>query len=41
MGTLITRFVIFHGDWSSGSRLSSMSLQWSFRYLVSWWVTER
>jgi hypothetical protein len=37
VGSLNTRLVIFHSDWSSGSRLSSTELHWSFLHSLSWW----
>ena len=40
VGILITHLVIFHSDLSSGSRLSSMLLHWSFLHSLSWLVTE-
>ena len=40
MGILITRLVIFHSVWSSGSRLSGMLLHWSFFHSLSWLVTD-
>jgi len=39
VGILITRLV-FHSDWSSGSRLSSVLLHWSFSHSLSWVVTD-
>ena len=30
VGTLITRLVILHSDWSAGSRDSSVALHWNF-----------
>jgi hypothetical protein len=35
VGTLITRLVILHSDWSSGSRDSIVALQWSFLHALS------
>ena len=35
MGIFITRLFIFHSRWSSGSRLSSMLLHWSFLHSLS------
>ena len=40
MGILITRLVIFHSDWSSESRLSSVLLHRSFLHSLSWVVTD-
>ena len=40
VGILITRLVIFHSDWSSGSRLSRVLLHRSFLHLLSWLVTD-
>jgi hypothetical protein len=36
---LITRLVIFHSDWSSGSRLSSVLLHRPFLHSLTWVVT--
>ena len=41
VGTLIIHLGIFHSDWSTGSRLSTLPLHWSFRYSSRWWVTDR
>ena len=38
--TLITRFVILHSDWSSGSRDWSVALHWSFLHSFSRRVTD-
>jgi hypothetical protein len=35
VGNLITRLAIFHSDWSSGSRDSSVALYWSFLHSFS------
>jgi hypothetical protein len=35
VGTFIIRLVIFHGDWSSGSRDSNVALHWSFLHSLS------
>ena len=40
MGILITRLVIFHSDWSSGSRNYSVLLNWSFLHSLGWLVTD-
>ena len=40
VGTLITRLVIFHSDWSSGFRDSSVALHWSFLHSLSRLVTD-
>ena len=40
VGILITPLVIFHSDWSCGSRLSSVLLQWYFLHFLSWLVTD-
>ena len=40
MVILITRLAIFHSDWSSGSRLSSVQFHWSFFHSLSWLITD-
>jgi len=40
VGTLITRLPIFHSEWSSRSRLSSVLLHWSSLHSLSWLVTD-
>jgi len=35
VGTFIARLVIFHCDWSSGSRVSSVELRWTFLQSLS------
>jgi hypothetical protein len=40
VGTLIIRFVISQSDWSSGSRVSSVVLLWSFLHSLSRRVTD-
>jgi len=35
VGTFIARLVIFHGDWSSGSRLSRVELRWTFLHSLN------
>jgi hypothetical protein len=40
VGILITRLVIFHSDWSSGSRLSDAVLHRSFLHSLIWSVTD-
>ena len=40
VGTLITRLVIYHSDWSSGFRVSSVALHWYFLQTLSRLVTD-
>jgi len=40
VGNLITRLVILHSDWSSGSRDSYVALHWSFLHSLSRRVTD-
>jgi hypothetical protein len=40
VGTLITRLVILHSDWSSGSRDSIIASHWSFLHSFSRRVTD-
>ena len=39
MRILITRLVIFHSDWFSGSRISILQFYWSFLHALSLLVT--